>query len=121
MDIWLVILIGAIIVFIGYRAMVPTKGVKTISADELKPELKKFGKQFVDVRTPAEFKAGHIKEFKNIPLNELPNRLDELNADKEIYLMCQSGMRSSRAAGLLKKNGFKQITNVSGGMNNYRP
>lgn len=120
MDFWLMILIGAIIVFIGYRILKPAKGGKSISTDELKRELKKKDKQFIDVRTPAEFKAGHIKEFKNIPLNELPNRMDELNADKEIYLMCQSGMRSSRAANLLRKSGFDQVINVRGGMSSYR-
>lgn len=121
MDTWLMILIGAVIAFIGYRAITPAKGGKSISTNELKPELKKIGKQFIDVRTPAEFKAGHIKKFKNIPLNELPNRLNELKADQDIYLICQSGMRSSRAADLLKKNGFEQVVNVRGGMNNYRP
>ncbi|MCJ1909837.1 rhodanese-like domain-containing protein [Planococcus ruber] len=120
MDTWMMILIGAVFVFIAYRAMAPTKGVKSVSTEELKLELKKKGMQFIDVRTPAEFKAGHIKEFKNIPLNTLPNRLNELNTGKAIYLICQSGMRSSRAADLLKKNGFDQVINVSGGMNNFR-
>ena len=72
MDTWVMILIGAVIVFIGYRAITPSKGTKSISTDELKPELKGKGKQFIDVRTPAEYKANRIKEFKNIPLNELP-------------------------------------------------
>lgn len=121
MDTWLMILIGAVIVFIGYRAMSPAKGVKSVSADELKTELKKKGKQFIDVRTPAEYKANHIKEFKNIPLNELPNRMGELDAKKETYVLCQSGMRSSKAATILKKKGFDQVINVRGGMGSYRP
>lgn len=121
MDIWLMILIGAVIVFIGYRATAPSKGTKSISADQLKPELKNKGKQFIDVRTPAEYKANRIKEFKNIPLNELPARIGELDKEKETYLICQSGMRSSRAAALLTKNGFEKVINVRGGMGSYRP
>lgn len=121
MDTWLMILIGAVIVIIGYRAMSPAKGVKTISTDDLKPELKKKGIQFIDVRTPAEFKANRIKEFKNIPLNELPGRIGELDARKETVVICQSGMRSSKAAAILKKNGFENVVNVRGGMGSCRP
>lgn len=121
MDTWLMILIGAVIVFIGYRAMSPAKGVKSISTDDLKPELKKKDKQFIDVRMPAELKANRIKEFKNIPLNELPGRLGELDASKETYVICQSGMRSSKAASILNKNGFDNVINVRGGMGSYRP
>lgn len=120
METWAVILIGAIIVFIGYRAITPSKGKKSISTDELKLELKNKGKQFIDVRTPVEYKANRIKEFKNIPLNELPARLGELDKGKETYLICQSGMRSGRAAALLTKNGFEKVVNVRGGMGSYR-
>ena len=121
MDTWLVFLIGAVIVFIGYRAMSGAKGVKSISTDELKPELKNKNKQFIDVRTSAEFKANRIKEFKNIPLNELPARTGELDASKETYVICQSGMRSSKAASILNKKGFTSVINVRGGMGSYRP
>lgn len=120
MDTWLMILIGAAIVFIGYRAITPAKGVQSISTDELKTELKKKGKQFIDVRTSGEFKANCIKEFKNIPLNELPVRTGELDTDKETYVICQSGMRSSKAAAILKRKGFTNIINVRGGMGSYR-
>ncbi|MGI2326687.1 rhodanese-like domain-containing protein [Planococcus sp. YIM B11945] len=121
MDTWLMILIGAVIVFIGYRAMSPEIVVKSISTDDLKPELKKKNKQFIDVRTPAEFKTNRIKEFKNIPLNELSGRIGELDATKETYVICQSGMRSSKAASILKKKGFDHVINVRGGMGSYRP
>ena len=103
MDTWLIILIGTVIVLIIYSAMSSGKGMKSVSTDELKPELKKKGKQFIDVRTPAEYKANRIKEFKNIPLNELPARIGELDADKGTYVICQSGMRSSRAVAIAEE------------------
>lgn len=118
---WLLwVAIGIIAYFVISRFTAPAKGIKTMSTDELKAELGKKDKQYVDVRTPAEFKANHIKGFKNIPLNDLPKRLDELSKNKETLVICQSGMRSSRAGQLLKKNGFENIVNIRGGMNSYR-
>jgi rhodanese-related sulfurtransferase len=70
----------------------------------------------VDVRTPAEFKGNHIKGFKNIPLQVLSQKSNEISKDKEVVVICQSGMRSQKASKILKKLGFTKITNVKGGM-----
>ena len=112
--IWVIVVL--LIGFIIWRVM-PIKGIESISTGNLKAVLKDKNKQFIDVRTPAEYKARHIKEFKNIPLNTLNNRIKELDQSKEIVVICQSGMRSSQAAKQLKKAGFSNILNVSGGMN----
>ncbi|MBO1914568.1 rhodanese-like domain-containing protein, partial [Microvirga sp. 3-52] len=72
------------------------------------------------VRTPNEFKANHIKEFINMPLATLHNQARDLSRDKEVFLICQSGMRSINASKVLKKMGFKYITNVKGGMSAWR-
>lgn len=96
----------------------PTKGVRNISAADLKNELKdRSNKQFVDVRTPGEFKGNHIRGFKNIPLHQLSNKANELTKEQEIIVICQSGMRSQKASKILKKMGFSKVTNVKGGMN----
>ncbi|MFC5605147.1 rhodanese-like domain-containing protein [Sporosarcina koreensis] len=113
------IIIFAIIAFFAWR-MMPAKGVKSISTDKLKSILKDQSKQFIDVRTPAEYKGRHINEFKNIPLNLLKSKLDKLDKNKEVVVICQSGMRSSQAAGILKKSGFTDVTNVRGGMSAWR-
>jgi rhodanese-related sulfurtransferase len=111
------LLIALFILFIGYRFM-PTKGVRNISTAELKNELKDKNKLFIDVRTPGEFKGKHIREFKNIPLNLLAQKAEkELSKDKEVIVICQSGMRSGQASKLLKKLGYTKVTNVKGGMN----
>ncbi|MFK7927285.1 MAG: rhodanese-like domain-containing protein [Myxococcota bacterium] len=70
----------------------------------------------IDVRSAAEYKAGHIDGAQLVPLPTLPGRLDELSAMKgaEIYVVCQAGGRSKRAAAILAKNGFNAI-NVEGG------
>ncbi len=107
-----------IVIFIGFFAwrLVPVKGVRNITTDQLKNELGDKNKQYIDVRTPMEFKGRFIKGFKNIPLDQLSNKAATLSKDKEVVVICQSGMRSTRAAKILKKLGFKQITNIKGGM-----
>ncbi|MGN7385889.1 rhodanese-like domain-containing protein [Sporosarcina sp. SAFN-015] len=114
---WIIII--AIVAFFTWR-MMPSKGVKTISTEQLKDVLKDKSKQFIDVRTPAEYKGRHIHEFKNIPLNLLKSKLDKLDKDKEVVVICQSGMRSSQAANMLKKSGFTNVSNVRGGMSAWR-
>ncbi|CAM3982564.1 rhodanese-like domain-containing protein [Mesobacillus zeae] len=103
------------------RRMMPAKGIRNISTEQLKAELKDKNKQFVDVRTPGEFKGNHIRGFKNIPLHQLAAKAASLLKDKEIVVICQSGMRSQKASRELKKLGFEQITNVKGGVSAWRP
>jgi rhodanese-related sulfurtransferase len=112
------IIIGLMVVFLIQR-LVPTKGVRHISTAELKNELKNSNKQFIDVRTQAEYKGNHIREFKNIPLHELNAKVSDLSKDKEVVVICQSGMRSNKACKVLKKHGFNQVTNVKGGMSTW--
>jgi rhodanese-related sulfurtransferase len=113
------IVIGLILVFFIQR-MIPTKGVRHISTADLKNELNDKNKQYIDVRTPGEFTGNHIRGFKNIPLYQLAQKTNELSKDKEIVLVCQSGMRSQKAAKVLRKLGFTKITNVKGGVSAWR-
>ncbi|MGE7601648.1 rhodanese-like domain-containing protein [Peribacillus sp. NPDC097675] len=106
----------AIIVWFLYHRFIPAKGIKQISTMELRAHLNNKSKQYIDVRTPNEFRGNHIKGFKNIPLFELQDRANELSKEKEVFVICQSGMRSSKASKTLQKLGFKEITNVKGGM-----
>lgn len=106
------VFIVVIVVFFAWRLM-PSKGVKTISTSELKNMLNDQDKVFVDVRTPSEYKAQNIRQFKNIPLG---SSFEKLPKDKEIVVICQSGMRSSNACKKLKKLGYERVTNVRGGM-----
>ncbi|WHY58822.1 rhodanese-like domain-containing protein [Peribacillus simplex] len=115
------LIILGFIVWLLYQRFVPAKGIKNINAAELKAELSNKGnKQFIDVRTPNEYRGNHIKDFKNVPLSELGKRAQELSKDKEVVVICQSGMRSSNACKALKKLGFKEVTNVKGGMSSWR-
>ncbi len=113
METWLIVAI--VVAFLVWR-MMPAKGVQSISAAQLKNILHDKDKVFIDVRTPAEYKGRNIPQFKNIPLGSNFNHLPK---DKEIVVICQSGMRSSRACKQLKKQGFELVTNVRGGMSAY--
>jgi len=60
----------------------------------------------LDVRTAAEYSEGHADGFRNIPVDELRQRLTELDRGKPVYIMCQSGLRSYIASRILTENGF---------------
>lgn len=100
-----------------YFTLLPVKGVQNINGKELKSIVGKQGKYFIDVRTVGEYTGNHMKGFQNIPLNELASRASQLDKNKEVIVICQSGMRSKQAAKVLKKLGFQHVINVSGGMN----
>lgn len=68
----------------------------------------------LDVRTAAEYERGHIDGFRNIPVDELRERLGELDRDKPLYVICQSGLRSYIACRILAQEGF-DCRNFSGG------
>ena len=72
----------------------------------------------LDTRTVKEYTAGHIEGFKNIPVDELRERLDELEKDKPVYIICQSGLRSYIAARILEGNGYC-CYNFAGGFRFY--
>ena len=73
----------------------------------------------VDVREPAEFKAGHIPNARNIPHGQIGDRLKELEKfkSKPILLSCATGQRSASACNVLQKAGFADVYSLSGGMN----
>lgn len=66
----------------------------------------------IDVRTVAEFKSGCIKKSVNIPVNDLPKKLNKLkDKNQPIITCCASGIRSAMARQLLQSNGFKNVYN----------
>lgn len=90
------------------------KKSSTISTKELADKLEQ-PITLLDVRTPEEYRGGHIVKAKNVPLNKIDRYQGK---EKEIYVICQSGMRSKQAANMLKQKGY-EVTNVQGGMNRW--
>lgn len=73
----------------------------------------------LDVREAAEFAFEHIPNAVSMPLGELDKRMDELNEQDEIYVICRTGTRSDMAAQKLAANGFTGIVNVVPGMSGW--
>jgi rhodanese-related sulfurtransferase len=87
--------------------------VPEISAAELSDRL--TGAVVLDVRQPHEFETGHIPAARLIPLHELPDRLDEVPATGDVFVVCRSGSRSYMASEFLRENGIAAV-NVAGGL-----
>jgi len=72
----------------------------------------------LDTRTAVEYSAGNINGFVNIPVDELRERIDQIEKGKPVYVICQSGLRSYIASRILEANGF-EVYNFSGGYRFY--
>lgn len=73
----------------------------------------------IDTRTPAEFELGSIKGAKNIPLDELRQRIQEIPQDKEVIVFCAVGLRGYLAQRILMGRGYTNVRNLSGGYKHY--
>ncbi|MCC3357816.1 sulfurtransferase TusA family protein [Bacillus sp. REN16] len=91
-----------------------------VSNEELKIAISS-GKEMVvlDVREAAEYAFNHIPEAISLPLGQLEDRFDELNKEKEIYVICRTGSRSDLASQKLTENGFINVKNVVPGMSKW--
>ncbi|MHC0038522.1 rhodanese-like domain-containing protein [Pseudoneobacillus sp. C159] len=94
-------------------------GYKNVSTEDSKRLIDNKEVAVLDVRSPDEFQEGHIPNSTLIPLQELENRLSELNKETTYLVVCRSGNRSEQASDILVKNGFSKIYNMTGGMNNW--
>lgn len=89
--------------------------IPSISTTELAAKLA-TNIEIIDVRTPSEYRSGHIAKAKNVPLANITSYSGPKN--KPVHVVCQSGMRSKNAANILKKNGY-DVINIRGGMNHW--
>jgi NADPH-dependent 2,4-dienoyl-CoA reductase/sulfur reductase-like enzyme/rhodanese-related sulfurtransferase len=104
--------------YAGYIAENIERGlVRQWYLEEL-PEIRKAGLFLLDTRTVGEYARGHAEGFVNIPLDTLRDRLAELPRNREIAVMCQSGLRSYLATRILTENGFA-CRNFAGGYRYY--
>lgn len=73
---------------------------------------------FVDVRSAADYAAGHIRDARNIPLPELKARSSELDKfkSKTVIVVCSSGSQSAKAVSQLKSAGFGEVYSLDGGL-----
>jgi molybdopterin/thiamine biosynthesis adenylyltransferase/rhodanese-related sulfurtransferase len=92
-------------------------GSDAINVEELKQRLDRGEKVFIlDVRNPEEIQICRLASSTVIPLPQLPQRLGELDRNREIIVHCKSGMRSQKAIQFLRQQGFTRLKNLTGGI-----
>ena len=91
-----------------------------LSADELLARLDTTAAPLlVDVRKPVEFGIGHIPGAKNIPLDEIKDRLDEFRNDNGVLIYCINGARTRQAEPLLFSNGIDNVYHLEGAFHGW--
>jgi len=88
--------------------------VPTVTVPELSTEA-----YLLDVREPEEWAAGHAPAAQHVPMYELPARLAEVPADREVVVVCRSGVRSARVVEFLLAQGWEKVYNLDGGMEDW--
>jgi rhodanese-related sulfurtransferase len=88
----------------------PKTFVELLRKGELTPE------HVIDVREQVEWDYYHLERTTLMPMNTIPDRLDELPRDKPLYIICAHGVRSAAVCRYLQERGFVGLRNVSGGM-----
>jgi len=118
-NIWLILIAvasGAMLVWPAVSRLL--QGGEEVGTFEATQLINRRDAIVLDVREPAEYAAGHLPHARHIPLGQLASRIKELDKFKErpIVITCASGNRSGSALGVLKKNGFKEVVNLKGGI-----
>jgi len=98
------------------------RGGRTVSAQQLVDLVNRENALVLDVRDKKEFDSGHIVDAVNIPYSALETRLGELKDHKNlpVVIACKMGQHSGQAGTLLRKNGFEQVSRLTGGVAEWR-
>ena len=93
--------------------------MRQISASDLAAWLADSGRErpvLLDVREPWEYEKARIAGAQLVPMRDVPNRLDEIDQDKEVVAICHHGGRSAQVAVFLEKAGYTRVHNLVGGV-----
>ena len=93
----------------------------SVSPQEAKKMIAKGDVVVLDVRTPGEWSSGHLEgaEHNNVYGDEFVEKLSKMDKDVTTIVYCRSGARSSRAQSVMKKQGFKSVINMTGGITGW--
>lgn len=108
-NFWILGLVGVVAV-VAMRML----GGAGAAGGSMVMEKLKAGATIVDVRTPEEFADGSYPGAKNIPVQVIASRLNEIPRDKPVVVFCRSGARSASAAATLREAGYTDVTNAGG-------
>ncbi|SMO55149.1 Rhodanese-related sulfurtransferase [Fodinibius sediminis] len=110
-----IILLGTAFVLFYLNKVKNSKNM--IPPQKFKELLKEQSGTIIDVRTKDEYRNGHLKKADynfDLMSGEFEQKIKSLDKKRSYYLYCRSGNRSGQAAGIMKKNGFKNVYNVGG-------
>jgi len=110
--------IGIGLFLLASLSVISSFGQKVLSTSEFEKNLKdRKNAQIIDVRTPDEYKKGHLPDAVNIDFRneDFKNQIKMLDKNKPVFLYCLAGTRSKSASEILKKQGFKEIYDMEGG------
>ncbi len=116
-------LVGAFVLLLVLFVRNETRrGGRSVSPQELVDMVNRHNAVVLDIRERKDFQAGHIVEAVNIPNANLESRLDELKKyrDRPIVVACRMGQNAGAAGTLLRKQGFENVSRLTGGMTEWR-
>ncbi|GIP37504.1 hypothetical protein J31TS4_07840 [Paenibacillus sp. J31TS4] len=93
-----------------YESIDPARFLELLESGSLKEAV------VLDVREPIEWDYYHLEEPTLLPMQQIPEKLQELPREKPIYILCAHGVRSEMVSRYLAGNGFPEVVNVEGGM-----
>ena len=114
------ILVALLVAMLAGCGQSPAGAGADISVDEALRLWQNKEAIIIDVRTPGEYRDGHIPGVVNIPLDELEKRIGEIPKDKKVVLICRTGSRSAQGTRLLRSKGFNNVYNSTGGMSTWK-
>lgn len=98
----------------------PREPFTRISVVEAKEKIDAGDVQVIDTRQPGEYAGGHVPDALNIPHMAIVSQKDKLEGDKEIVMICETGVRSALACEFAAALGFKDLYNVEGGTSAWK-
>ena len=115
MNSWMIVAVVAVVVFFFLKPSVPSAA--RLSPTRVREDMRS-GKdlQLIDVRTPEEFRSGHLPGARNLPLDGLDAGAKTLDPNRPLIAYCRGGHRSSMALKILAAKGFTQAKHMEGGI-----
>ena len=110
-----------VIVLVFASCQAQEKSPQLVSPEVFKSKIESGSAQLIDVRTPKEFKEGHLKNARNIHLydQDFGAQIEKLDKEETVYVYCKAGGRSAGAVEIMQKHGFKNIIELDGGTDSW--
>jgi len=118
----IVMALAAGLIVAGCDMNTAPSGFVEVTVDQVQAQLESnnIPKLILDVRSEGEYASGHVPTAKNISVDTLASRLNEVPKDVDVYVYCESGKRSTRAAEMLAEAGYDKVHNMRASMRGWR-